>query len=472
MGDRKPGAANVHTDKDQVNEIERVAERLAVRCKLLEPELSISGLKPLDQRPQLLHAVEGVEAGRYCGIIVAYVSRLGRNTRAQLEVWDRVEAAGGKIVTARDNLDTSTPQGRMFRTIMLANAQREAEEHAERFEELREWATAAGIWQRRQTPRGYHRHSDTRRLVRNQDAPAVEQAFRDRLADVPISTLARRLGMTPGGVRALLRNRVYLGELTVGQHVNPNAHPPISDADDWPDVFADVQAMRTTRPARSTTPTLLAGLVRCRSCGHVMRRGTSGNGHPTYSCHGQHSAGRCPAPTAVVMQRLETHVIPIALAELATLRARAAGISREIAAARKAVADARAELAAYLEGVRAAGIDPADWAAGARARREALDTAEAHLQTLLDRQPATATGDPLEAWERMDTAQRNRLLRRLMDCLIVRPAGRGRRVPIDQRVRVIAYDTGVVKPYRGGGVALPISELPFPGLDDPIVLRP
>lgn len=72
--------------------------------------------------------------------------------REQLAVWDRVEAAGGRIVAAQEDLDTSTPNGRFIRTLMLANAERELEEHAERFENLRRWATTAGIWQRPPDP--------------------------------------------------------------------------------------------------------------------------------------------------------------------------------------------------------------------------------------------------------------------------------------------------------------------------------
>jgi DNA invertase Pin-like site-specific DNA recombinase len=101
---------------------------------------------------------------------VSYLSPVGRSVREQLAVWDPVEQAGGRIVVVRERIDTSTPSGRYVRTILLANADRELEEYAERFENLRAWATTAGIWQRRQTPRGYSRDPDTRRLVPDERA--------------------------------------------------------------------------------------------------------------------------------------------------------------------------------------------------------------------------------------------------------------------------------------------------------------
>ena len=100
--------------------------------------------------------------------------------------------------------------------------------------------------------------------ARGRDAPS----FPAPGAGETISSIARDLGMTPSGVRALLRNRVYLGELRVGKHVNSS--PPA--ARDGGGVaggpaIADGAARQVEEPVA-----LLAGLVRCASCGHVMSR--------------------------------------------------------------------------------------------------------------------------------------------------------------------------------------------------------
>src|SRR2546425_4859793 len=142
MGDRKAGASNVHADREQIQEVAAEAKRMGVRVRMLSPELDVSGGLPLKDRPSLREAVEGVEGRKYAGIIVAYLSRLGRNVREQLQVWDRVEAAGGRIIVVRERIDTSTPSGRYIRTILAANDERELEEYTKRFEKLREWATA------------------------------------------------------------------------------------------------------------------------------------------------------------------------------------------------------------------------------------------------------------------------------------------------------------------------------------------
>ena len=85
--------------------------------------------------------------------------------------------------------------------------------------------------------------------------------------------------------------------------------------------------------------------------------------------------------------------------------------------------------------------------------------------------PALVDGNPVKAWKRMDSGQRSRLLRSLIECVIVAPVGRGKRVPLADRARVIKYGTGLVQPYRGGGVVMPIRSLVLPQSDDPVVLR-
>jgi site-specific DNA recombinase len=466
MGQRKAGAPNVHADREQLEDLRSHARQLGVPLRILPPELDVSGGLPLALRPSLREAVEGVERGKYAGIVVAYLSRLGRNVREQLAVWDRVEAVGGRIIVVREGIDTSTPAGRLQRTILLGVAEMELDMYSERFESLRQWATAAGIWQRRQTPRGYRKDAHTRRLVPDERAGEVRRAFRRHAAGETLSQLARELGMTPSGVRALLRNRVYLGELRVGKHVNAAAHPALVSEEEW----SAAQRVRTARPTRNgSAPALLAGLVRCASCGHVMSRASGGT--VSYACHAHHSAGQCPRPAAVSVAALDRHIDLLARQELAKLAASAATNDVELDAARRSVTDAERELAAYLDGVAAAGLEAEQWAEGARKRRQALEAARARRELLLARQRPVVDGDPVKAWQQMSPRQRNHQLRSLIEAVLVRPAGRGRRVPLGDRTRVIKHGAGLVEPYAGGGVAMPVRGVLWPDADSPVVLR-
>jgi len=459
MNGRQAGADDVHTDRDQTADIERGVPK-GGRLHMLPPEFNVSGGLPLEKRPSLLAAIEGIERGEYAGLIVAYLSRLGRNLREQLRAWDRVEAAGGRIIVVREGIDTSTRAGRLQRNLLLSIAEDEREGHAERFDELKRWATEQGIWQKRQTPRGYSKGAD-RRLVPNADADQVRDAFVE-FAEMgaSIRSLGRTLGMTTAGVRALLRNRVYLGELHSGGYVNPSAHPPIVEAE----VFEAAQLALDSRarPTRSGGPTaLLAGLARCTGCGRVMSR----SGH-VYVCHRQFgNAGKCPAPVAITAANIDAHVALIARAELASLNVKGeSGYSIE--RAREELQRAEAELGAYLAAVSAADVGALAFAEGARVRREAVDEARAAFVAEQQIAPSYVHATGAGAWDGLDADERNQVLRGLLGCVLVAPAGRGYRGPIEHRVRVIRHGADVGLPAPGE-----IATVPFPKLDDPAVLR-
>ena len=430
---------------------------------MLPPDLDASG--GTMSRPVLEQALAGIEAGRYRGLVVAYLSRASRNARHLLEMWDRIQAAGGELHSVSEGIDTSTPAGRLTRTMLAAIAEHQLDTYRESFAAQRASATARGIWQRRQTPLGYQRDPATRRLVPDRDADRVRAAFRDRAAGTTIIDLARGLRMTEAGVRHLLRNRVYLGELAVGEHVNPAAHPPLLTVEQ----FLAAQRSGPPRPPRSGVPVLLGGLVRCASCGLVMSRNRGAGRHPAYTCHGSSSAGTCPRPAAVALARLDAHVEAVALPELARLV-----VVRDddgtLADAQRTLAAANAELAAYLTGVAAADLDPAVFAHGARTRQEAVERAQGLTDRLAAAQGPTPNLAPPAAWPRLSVPQRAHVLRGLLEAVIVRPVGRGKRCPIEDRTRIVVAGTGLVSRYRGGGAPRDIRPV-WPEPDAPGVLR-
>ena len=272
--------------------------------------------------------------------------------------------------------------------------------------------------------------------------------------------------MTASGVRHMLANRVYLGELHVGVHVNPDAHPPIVTVDE----FDAAGLLASTRPARSGgEPALLAGLVRCCACGHVMSRGTTTR--TAYICHRHSSDGACPRPAGITARRLDEYVERIALAELSRLSARPVTDGGDLAAARDRLREVEAELAAYLSAVKAAGLGAEDFATGARERREQIEEARAQLAAVSARELPTFTGDPGEIWETLTVGQRNRLLCGLIETVLVEASGRGKLVPVEQRARVVRFGAGIVEPRTARGAVRASHEIVLPDINDPAVLR-
>jgi hypothetical protein len=139
---------------------------------------------------------------------------------------------------------------------------------------------------------------------------------------------------------------------------------------------------------------------------------------------------------------------------------------------------AQAELAAYVEAVSAADIGVTAFSAGARRRREELETAREALRAQLTRQPALLGGRAgADMWATLNGYERNALLRSLLRAVIVtraggRAGGRGARRPLVDRVRVLAYDADLALPARGAReLASGIHTIRLPDFDDLRVLR-
>jgi DNA invertase Pin-like site-specific DNA recombinase len=466
MGGRKVGSDRFHADEEQLAQMRAWADREDVTLEVLDAELGVSGGLPLEQRPSLLRAVEGCERGDYHGIVVAYLSRLGRNTREQLRVWARVEEAGKRIVVADGSVDTSTTSGRMQRTIRAAVDEEQREAQGERLDARVAASVAAGIWQRRQTPRGYRKDPDTRKLVPDRHADEVRQAFRMKGTGTPWADVARFLGMSPNGARKLLRNRVYLGELHVGKHSNFAAHPALVTLEEFEAAQAD-----GPRPARAKNvdgPALLAGLVRCSACGHAMSR-RSGRQY-TYSCN-LGARGACDQWASVGMAKLDAYVERIALAELDRLSVTMSA-GQGVEKARAALESAKLERDTFLDAMDAAGMGVEKAADHIRSRQERVEKAQEQLRAELARRPVMPlAGTGAEVWESLDAHERNTLLRGLLAAVVVRRAGgRGARARLEDRVRVIAFGADLAVPERNGSEPAGVVPIRFEDLDPDGVL--
>lgn len=127
-------------------------------------------------------------------VLVCYsLDRLGRSTRNLLDLYDRLEKAGVRLIFIRERIDTSTPVGRLLRTVLSAIAEFEREMIVER--------TKGGLAARARTgkahgvapPYGYA--NDGGGWVKRADeAELVERIFRMRVeGGLPYHAIARTL---------------------------------------------------------------------------------------------------------------------------------------------------------------------------------------------------------------------------------------------------------------------------------------
>jgi DNA invertase Pin-like site-specific DNA recombinase len=86
-------------------------------------DFGISGSKA--RRPGIDSLLQDARRGKFDVVLVAAFDRLARSTRNFLELVDEFESLGVKLISAREAVDTSTPIGRMFVTLLGSIAELE-----------------------------------------------------------------------------------------------------------------------------------------------------------------------------------------------------------------------------------------------------------------------------------------------------------------------------------------------------------
>ena len=249
-------------------------------------------------RPALKRLLADIERGRIDIVVVYKIDRLTRSLADFAKMVDVFDLHDVSFSAVTQQINSATSMGRLMLNVLLSFAQFEREVTSERIRDKIAAAKRKGMWMGGVPSIGYD--VVNRQLVVNDaEAAVVRRIFEAMLTIGSPTQIAANLtaegittkawttqeGQTRSGTRIdkkylhkLLRNRIYLGELSHKGNWYPGAHPPIIDRALWDKVHAvlakDSHARSVETKIRSRTDALLRGLLYAPS-GERM--------YPTYS---------------------------------------------------------------------------------------------------------------------------------------------------------------------------------------------
>lgn len=457
----------------QMEAVRRYAQGEGLDLREYPHELDVSGAK--NSRPVLDQIIADVNAGELGGIIVAKLDRLSRmKPRDRVLMFEEVEAAGGRVLSASETLDVSTPEGRFAREVFLGVARMQWEKYAETFDRAKRGAIARGA-KAAGTPFGYIRGAGSRLEPCPVEGPIVQEAFRlaslgdivpvvaylREAAPVRLRNSNRQNGRRRAGdprnwthraVRLVLANRSYLGEVRQ-EGIAPclDAHPPLVTR-------AEFEAARPLaiggelvkrRAPKMNYP--LSGVVVCNECGLPCIgsiSGTAPKGRRVYRCgtDGSRRDGRgnrltCSKRAYVNADRLEAYLSEWLRREYPRrMFAEPTEAGQEgLLAAERELAEAERELDDFLGDTEGAGTlrRVGRYQAALDARVGAVEAAQVKLGELAQNAQSRKQGAP--DWDALTPGELAGLLGGLGAEVVIRQAGRGVR-DIEPRVAVIIDD--------------------------------
>ena len=270
-------------------------------------------------RPALKRLLADIERGRIDIVVVYKIDRLTRSLADFAKMVDVFDLYDVSFSAVTQQINSATSMGRLMLNVLLSFAQFEREVTSERIRDKIAAAKRKGMWMGGVPSIGYD--VVNRQLVVNEaEAAVVRRIFAEMLTIGSPTQIAANLtaegittkawttqeGQTRSGTRIdkkylhkLLRNRIYLGELSHKGNWYPGAHPPIIDRTLWDKVHAvlakDSHARSVETKIRSRTDALLRGLLYAPSGERMYPTYSSKRGHK-YHYYVSKSESRFGAP--------------------------------------------------------------------------------------------------------------------------------------------------------------------------------
>ena len=309
-------------------------------------------VEAIARRPVFRQLLEDARRGDFDAAVVHTLDRWSRNQRVTLETLGYLAKSNVSLVSITENIDYTTPQGRLFTQMLGSFAEYFSgalANHVSKGLEQRAyegkhtggipfgyescWTGAKGNREKKCEPEhsgGIHVHpkegSAVVELFQRYAAGNTtlsqlagwlnERGFRTRnmhrLPDASGNITSGPRLFTTASVRGILHNAFYTGKITHRGKYFPGLHEPLVN----PDIYETVQITLKKNSGRSETLQvrperhyLLKGIVRCAYCGMPMWAQTYKSGRPFYREHkASRSHGICSGGGSITCSTIDSQI--------------------------------------------------------------------------------------------------------------------------------------------------------------------
>jgi site-specific DNA recombinase len=494
------------TEKVQHQEMEDYARRAKTPLRLDAPvvEVDASGAN-LSKRPAFEAAIERIKNPEdpAAGIIVMKLNRFARSTFDAAKLSKEIRSAGGVLVSAKEEIDFTSPNGKFQFDLMAALAELELNQLRETWKQnIGYLVNEKGIHISRYVPFGYMKGEDKRLVPDPAERAVLVEAFEraagwgghPRHSWTMLADFMRETGLPPHGtvggrndsprnvswgrstVVGMIRNRVYLGEARAKgpprdkdgearyhlDFVNPVAHEPLVSRALWEAANAKREGAGERRTGEIAAQAMFRGILVCAGCNHRMvvtgQLAKDENGvrrrMPLYYCRRLYADGECVAPASITARKIDAYVEEVFLAHLRQpVVAVRPSVESKLPDLEQKLADAEAELRHSQRNLArlARGLSDDEVDQMIDEQVTAIEQVREEIEVERGRTEIRAgidTGTLLDHWDDFELARKRRYLQLAYDRITIRATEgnrRGRWAPdAEERVGEIVLSKGVL----------------------------
>lgn len=405
----------------------------------------------INGRPRFKEAIEDGLRGKYDVLVVDKLDRFARRLMVTLEFFSKLSTAGRSFVSIREQIDFTTPFGKVALAVLGALAEWYSDNLSEETRKGKQERKAQGLYNG-SLPFGAMKGEDgvplpdtrevrvqgedgTERVIQNYNGfrlifEKAAMGYSDREVALMLNARGyRTIGVhgnnlfTKDTVKGIRKNRFYLGELPDGKGGWVRGrHQPLIPAE----LFQAAQRQRAMTIRSDFRPCSLSGVARCAACGGTVRTCRSRDSRVRLECANRIKNGTCSQPSAYLdifeaqlLDYLRAFHIPEDYQE------RILEAHLKIASAYHEVEQQRAKLRERLERIKDL------YELGHKSRQEYLADYAAIQRELEALPDATADSEELEklasfleditlAWEDATQEQRHRLASHLFEAVWIK----------------------------------------------------